>query len=266
MRSVSSSRAPSPLHDHAPVARPQAWAQGAVGRTSTALLLLGPDSTDAVEALKRCFATVLPAADVLPFAGQDRETLVRRMFAEIKADAYVVADQAREPLAIARAVAAVERDGADLVIVSKFRDAAFADPGDHLLTLALNYLFGCGAGPVDAAAVACSRRFAQSYAGDGTALDLTLHALRRRMPIGEVEMHDLAGADATARPTRKIRDWLALAGLLVRLFAEERPRRTFGLAGFAAIEAGIASATPAIRIHDWHAACCLAGIRYCRSA
>ena len=52
---------------------------------------------------------------------------------------------------------------------------------------------------------------------------------------------------------RTVRGWFAFAALLAGLFAEERPRRTFGLAGLVAIAGGIASATPAIRIHDWHA-------------
>ena len=253
MPRVSSVREASSTHERSTLVKPEAWAQVQAGRTSTAILIVGKETSEAAETLKRCFATALPNTDVVPFVGGDRSALVCRMFAEVKASAYVVANHADDPLAVARAVAAIERDGADLVVVAALPEAAFADIGDHLLTMTLDYLYGCGGGPVDAVAVACSRRFAQSYAGDGTALDLTLHALRRRMPVDEVAMLNVANAGRPARPRRSVRDWLALAALIMRLFAEERPRRTFGLVGIAAIAAGIASATPAIRIHDWHA-------------
>ena len=252
MRAVSPA-SPSPPGASA-LAQPAAWVPRPGGRTVAAALILGSDVAAAVAALKRCFGTALPHADLLPFVGHERAALVRRLFAEVKAEAYVVADQADDPLAIARAVAAVERDGADLVVVRARLSPAFADPGAHLLRLTLGYLFGCGTGAVDAAAVVCSGRFARTYAGDGTALDLTLHALRRRMPVGEIPAPELAGALSTVPGrNRTARDWLALAGLIARLFAEERPRRTFGLAGLAAIAAGFASATPAIRTQDWHA-------------
>ena len=253
MRSVSSADIAKSPRRPSPVAEPEVWARTSAGRTATAILLLGAETTEGVEPLKRCFAIALPEADILPFVGQDRVGLVRRLFAEVKADAYVVADGARDPLAVARAVAAVTRDGADLVIVSALPDAAFADMGDHLLTLTLTYLFECGAGPVDAVAIACSRRFAQSYTGDGSALDLTLHALRRRMPVSEVTTLAPTAAGRASRTGRSLRDRARLVGLILRLFAEERPRRTFGLAGIAAMAAGLAAATPAIRIHDWHA-------------
>ncbi len=238
-----------------------------------------------IAATVRCYRTVLPLATVFLYGSDllpetvdaadragatvvrvppcDRKALVRRMLAEVDADIYILAHGAvpEDACVAPLIVAEIDTRERDLVDVMRFGASTAEDAGDRLLSRTVDFLFGQGGEMLGSDSKACSRRFALSYrsAGSGadrrhsSALDLALHALRLRLPVGSVASLGGAFPARQAPPVRTVSGWVALLGLIGRLLIEERPRRVLGLVGLGLMAAGIAAALPAVTIHDWHA-------------
>lgn len=268
----------------ATVARPAAFAaqSRAVPAPDIAVVMTRSSAPDRIAAAIRGFGTVLPGAEIFfyhdgcrPDCAAAAETagavsrlvvaaspngLLRRIFAEIDADIFILADADRSDPCLAPAIVAeIESRDRDFVNVARLRMSVDpqADLGARLLDWTVDFLFGRGSTDMMSGYKGCSRRFARSYqaeTGDlDTALTLTLHALKLRMPIGEV-----AAIDRPSPPRQPVTrdDPRALARLLrlvAWLLVNERPRRVFGLAGLALVAAGVAAALPLLEIDHWHA-------------
>ena len=209
---------------------------------------LSPDAVTAAECAGAVARSVPPS---------HRGGLLRRMFTEVEADVYVLAHRVdgADVCVVPLMVAEIDGAGRDLVTASYISDRPARDRGDRLLAGTVDFLFGQGGDALGSDFKACSRRFALSYRSDeqlASALDLTLHALRLRMPVGEVAALGRGRAPAPAA-VRGLAGWAALLRLVGRLLAEERPRRVFGLVGLAIVAAGIAAGVPAMKIHHWRA-------------
>ncbi len=289
---LSALKADRPAPQPPRTARPEAWRSPPATGPEIAVLLT--DCADVVAAV-RGYRTVLPRARVLLYgdalasdlcsaaeaAGAlvrhvppgRRGALVTRMLADVDADIYILAHGAGpEDVCLAPLIVAeIEERERDLVDVSRFVDAPGRDVGDRLLSRCVDFLFGRGGEALSSEFKACSRRFALSYraAGSGRdparapALDLSLHALRMRLPLGHVTA--LAAGPVGPRSGRGLADWVALGRLIAILLVEERPRRVLGLAGLALVAAGIGAMLPALSIHDgWatlpHGAATLLGV------
>jgi hypothetical protein len=273
----------------ATVMRPAAFRQPipALRAPDVAVVLTNWSSPDPITAAVRGFRTVLPGADVFFYHGGCRpdcavaaETagaasrlavaanpngLLRRVFAEIDADIFILADGERcDPCLAPVIVAEIENRDRDFVNVARLRMAGDPAPdgGERLLDWTTNFLFGRGGTDMRAGYKGCSRRFARSYqaeTGDlDAALTLTLHALKLRMPLGEVAAVGRPSPPLQMGTGRDARSAVKLLRLVAFLLVNERPRRVFGLAGLALVAAGIAVALPLLEIHDWHAT-----LRFC---
>ena len=274
---LSASRGAPPHPSRA--ARPVAWATVADPGPDVAILLTG---CDALAATIRGFRTLLPRATVLVYddgltpaavaevgtaggilrgaTSGSRRAQVRRMLADVDADIYILAhgvgpeDVCLAPLIVAE----IDGNARDLVDVSRLAAGAGGDAGDRLLSRAVDFLFGQGGDMLSSDFKACSRRFARSYrvaaAGPerASALDLSLHALRLRLPVGRLTALSAGRAPSSGPPpARTIAGWLGLLHLVWRLLVEERPRRVLGLLGLAIVAAGIATALPPLTIYRW---------------
>ncbi len=247
-----------------------------------AVVLTGWSAPGPLAAAVRGFGTVLPGADVYfyhggcePDCAAAAETagavsrlavaanpngLLRRVFAEIDADIFVLADGERcDPCLAPLIVAEIENRDRDFVNVARQRlsgDPA-PDVGERVLDWAADFLFGRGGTDMMSGYKGCSRRFARSYqaeTGDlDAALTLTLHALKLRMPLGEVAAVGRPSAPWQTGSGCDTRSVVRLLRLVGWLLVNERPRRVFGLAGLALLAAGIVAALPFLAIHDWHA-------------
>lgn len=268
----------------AAVARPGAFSAQtrAVPAPAVAVLLTGSSAPDRIAAAIRGFGTVLPGAEIFfyhdgcrPDCAAAAETagavsrlavtansngLLRRMFAEIDVDIFILADADRSDPCLAPAIVAeIESRDCDFVNVARLRMSVDpqADLGARLLDWTVGFLFRRGSTDMMSGYKGCSRRFARSYQAEtgnlDAALTLTLHALKLRMPIGEVAA---IGRPSPPQPPTTRDDARALVRLLklvAWLLVNERPRRVFGLAGLALVAAGVAVALPLLEIHDWHA-------------
>lgn len=262
------------------IARPVAWAARpeAAGPEVAVLLTEARD----VPALVRGFRTVLPrariclygsdlsaeaqaaaeaaGAEVLAVAPSSRDALVRRMFAEIDADIYIMAHAAGADDACLAPLIVAEIDaGRDLVDVRRLSGAPAGDAAERLLGRTVNFAFGGWGDLLHSDFKACSRRFALSYrrtapcdaSMGASARDLALHALRLRLPVGRVTALGTGRADAAPETPPSRAGWAGTLRIVARLLVEERPRRVFGLLGLGVMALGVAAAVPELKIHHW---------------
>ena len=151
---------------------------------SATVYVYDSNSTDDTSVRARA-AGALVRTESLPGKGH----VIRRMFADIDADLYVLVDgdgthdAASAPKMIDRLL------DDDLDMVNAARDRA-GDAYHRLLTGIVSYIFGSRLTDMQCGYRVLSRRFAKSFPGltQGFAIEteLTVHALELRLPIAEV--------------------------------------------------------------------------------
>ncbi len=239
-------------------------------RTNVAVLVPCYNEADTVARVVGDFREALPEARIVVCdnnseddtaaaaraAGAEvrRETLqgkghaVRRMFADLDADVYVLVDgdaTYHAPSAPAMVEMLLDRD-LDMVVAR--RRAAVGEAyrpghrfGNRLLSGAVRRLFGVAVRDVLSGYRVFSRRFVKSFPGQAEEFEieaeLTIHALGLRLPVGEMDTpyHPRPGGSQSKLNTW--RDGFLISFAVVRLFAVERPFRLFmslALAFFAA--------------------------------
>ena len=184
---------------------------------------------------------------------QGKGHVVRRMFADVEADVYVLVD-GDDTYAAAAAPAMVEKlvEGRlDMVVANRIgeQSAAYRTGhrlGNRLFSQFIAWLFGRGFSDVLSGYRAFSRRFVKSFpalaAGFEIETELTVHALELRMPVEELATPYRARPDGSSSKLRTYRDGLRILWTIVKLFQRERPFQFFGTASLVltAISLGIA--------------------------
>jgi len=200
-------------------------------------------------------ATVARAAgaEVRHVAQRGKGNVVRRMFADVEADVYVLVDgdSTYDASAAPNLIRCLTEGGLDMVVASRKHDEAAAyrlghRAGNRIFNEFVGWLFGRGFSDVFSGYRAFSRRFVKSFPALATGFEieteLTIHALELRMPVEEIEAHYKARPDGSESKLRTYRDGLRILWTIVRLFQRERPFQFFGSASLmlAAIAVGIA--------------------------
>lgn len=165
--------------------------------------------------------------------------VMRRMFAEVDADIYVVTDgdatydAARAPDMVARLV----RDDLDVVTGVRDhgeRDAAYRR-GHQFGNRAFNWLLGVlfGERPTDmfSGYRAMSRRFVKSFPAEARGFEieteLTVHALDLRLPTAEVVTSYFERPQGSHSKLSTYKDGLRILSTMARLFRDVRPMPFF---------------------------------------
>jgi len=173
-------------------------------------------------------------AEVRTEARQGKGNVVRRMFADIEADIYVLVDgdDTYEACVSRQMIAHLVENGADLLTARRVHTKAAAYRAGHvlgnrLLTGLTSILFNVHLSDMLSGYRVFSRRFVKSFpfTAEGFAIEteLTVHAVRLMMPM--VEM-DTSYKERQVGSVSKLNTWrdgfriLATIGYLVR---EERP-------------------------------------------
>jgi glycosyltransferase involved in cell wall biosynthesis len=165
--------------------------------------------------------------------------VVRRLFADVEADIYVLADgddtydHASAPAMIARLC----EQGLDMVVGTRVAESAGSYPrghrfGNYVLTKLVRVVFGDRVTDMLSGYRVFSRRFVKSFpalsAGFEIETELTVHALELRMPIDEVETpYRERGANSSSK-LHTFRDGWRILKTIVWLTKEERPLQFFG--------------------------------------
>ncbi|WP_193179831.1 glycosyltransferase [Nisaea sediminum] len=188
---------------------------------------------------------------------QGKGNVVRRMFADIDADIYLLVDgdatydASRAP----ELVQLVARDGNDMVTGTRISEEVKAYRFGHrfgnvLFTELVARIFGRRNSDVFSGYRAFSRRFVKSFPalsqGFEIETELTVHALELRMPVAELETRYSARPEGTASKLSTVRDGFRILGLIARLMTLERPLPTFGLFALLFAIAGMALGVPVI--------------------
>lgn len=170
---------------------------------------------------------------------QGKGFVVRRMFRDIEADLYVIADgDDTYDASIAPAMIALARNGPyDLVnCVRRDREAA-AYRGGHrlgnrLLTGAVQLIFGNRVEDMLSGYKLMSRRFVKSFPvlsnGFDIETEIAVHALELALPIAHLEGEYRARPEGSASKLRTWRDGWLILRLITRLLRHERPLAFFG--------------------------------------
>ena len=170
---------------------------------------------------------------------QGKGNVVRRMFADIEADIYVLADgdgtydPADAPALVERLVA----DGLDMVVGARAAEGELAYRAGHAWG---NRVFGGLVGSLFPRRFtdmlsgyrALSRRFVKSFpalaTGFETETELTIHALELRMPVAEMKVRYLARPTGSHSKLSTWGDGLRILAVVIFLFKEARPFKFFG--------------------------------------
>ncbi len=170
---------------------------------------------------------------------QGKGNVVRRMFADVDADIYVMAD-GDATYDAAAAPAMIERmraDGLDMVVGTRIHEAAEAYRRGHVLgnramTGLLARLFGRSFTDIFSGYRVFSRRFVKSFpvlsAGFEIETEMSVHALELKMPVGEVETRYLARPEGSASKLSTYGDGFRIARTIVTLYRIEKPMLFFG--------------------------------------
>ena len=169
---------------------------------------------------------------------QGKGHVIRRMFADIEADAYILVD-GDDTYCAASSPAMVRLlldDGLDMVNGTRISEIRAAYRRGHrfgnaALSGLVAWVFGGGVSDMLSGYRVFSRRFVKSFpalsGGFETEAEFTVHALELRMPIGEVPTPYKERPAGSASKLRTYRDGLRILRTIIRLVKEERPLQFF---------------------------------------
>lgn len=176
---------------------------------------------------------------------QGKGNVVRRMFADIEADVYVLVD-GDGTYEAGRAPDLVDlllENGLDMVNGAREEQSQAAYRvghrfGNRLLTSIVTAIFGRQLTDMLSGYRVLSRRFVKSFpalsSGFEIETELTVHALELRMPMAEVRTAYRERPEGSASKLRTYRDGLRILLTILTLVREERPLAFF-TAGFIAL-------------------------------
>ena len=181
--------------------------------------------------------------------------VVRRMFADVEAEAYVLVDGdgTYDAASATRMVDALLNDSLDMVNGARVAvtDAAYRPGhvfGNKLLTGTVAAIFGSRIRDMLSGYRALSRRFVKSFpalsTGFETETELTVHALELRLPIAEIETPYRDRPAGSRSKLRTFQDGYQILRTILLLVKEERPLQFFSAVGAVLVAASVVLAWP----------------------
>ncbi len=191
---------------------------------------------------------------------QGKGNVIRRMFADIEADAYVLVDgDATYDAASAPAMLELLlAGGLDMVNGTRVStsEAAYRPGhvlGNRVLTGIVRTIFGNRITDMLSGYRVFSRRFVKSFpalsSGFETETEFTVHALELSMPIGEVPTPYRDRPAGSASKLSTLRDGFRILGTIIRLVKEERPLQFFSVAGACLLAVAIVLMAPIVTLY-----------------
>ncbi len=223
-----------------------------------AVLLPCHNQAATIGAVVRGFAAALPSARVYVFdnnstddtarvatregATVHRETrpgkgnVVRRMFADIDADIYVLADPAGryDPADASSLVNALITERVDMVVGTRsearpghVQMQAQKPLGDRSFDWLYRRFFGAAVTDIGSGYRAFTRRFVKSFPAISTGFDieieLSMHASQLMIPVAEIGLEDVEPAAKPAAPPADLAAHVRIATMVAMLVRDTRP-------------------------------------------
>ncbi len=188
---------------------------------------------------------------------QGKGHVIRRMFADVDADLYVMVDgDATYDAGAAPAMVRLLLDERlDMVNGARVSEVAAAYRrghrfGNHVLTAIVAYIFGNRLSDVLSGYRVFSRRFVKSFPalaeGFEAETEFTVHALELRMPIAEVETVYKDRPQGSESKLRTYTDGWRILRTIILLVKEERPLQFFMLAAAVLMAVAIGAGIPVV--------------------
>jgi glycosyltransferase involved in cell wall biosynthesis len=188
---------------------------------------------------------------------QGKGNVVRRMFADIDADVYVMADgDATYEAAVAPALVKQMLDeNLDMVVGARKSEVEAAyrrghKLGNAMLTGMLTQLFGRSFSDILSGYRVFSRRFVKSFpvlsSGFEIETEISVHALELRMPVAEQITAYAARPEGSTSKLNTYRDGFRILNTIITLFRIERPMLFFGGIGLLFAMVALILAVPLI--------------------
>ncbi len=175
---------------------------------------------------------------------------IRRLFAEVNADIYVMVDgdETYDASAAPNLIQELVEKRLDMINAARsaVEDEAYRRGhkfGNKLLTGTVQLIFGSHFKDIMSGYRVFSRRFVRSFPalseGFEIETELTVHALRQKMPISEMPTKYSARPEGSSSKLNTMRDGLRILRMISRLVRDEKPMEFFG--GFSAIFFGVSA-------------------------
>lgn len=188
---------------------------------------------------------------------QGKGQVIRRMFADVDADAYVLVDgdATYDPASAPAMVRLLLDERLDMVNGTRVTkiEAAYRRGhrlGNQVLTGLVAWIFGNRVTDMLSGYRVFSRRFVKSFpalaSGFETETEFTVHALELRMAVGELETPYRDRPQGSASKLHTYSDGLRILRTILLLVKEERPLPFFALAALAMLLLGIGLSVPVI--------------------
>ncbi|HCL6625719.1 TPA: glycosyltransferase [Citrobacter amalonaticus] len=175
--------------------------------------------------------------------------VVRRMFADVNADIYVMidGDDTYEVTAVKRLIDKLIDDELDMVVGCRKEDGSAETYrvghrfGNRILTGAVTAIFKGQFTDMLSGYRVFTRRYVKSFPsqsrGFETETELTIHALELRMKYGEVDTYYGSRSEGSESKLSTYKDGFRILKTIIKLYAIERPMYFFGIISccFAAI-------------------------------
>ncbi|GAB2611373.1 glycosyltransferase family 2 protein [Novilysobacter erysipheiresistens] len=212
------------------------------------------NSTDATAAIARRAGALVRSVPL-----QGKGNVVRRMFADVDADLYLMVDgdDTYDPGA-APALVARLGEGLDMVVGERCNSEASAYRpghrfGNKLLTRCVGLLFGRTFNDMLSGYRGFSRRYVKSFPAHASGFDieteLAVHALQLRMPVAEVKTDYGARPEGSESKLRTYHDGLRILVTILRLWKVERPLLFFSVGAAACALLSIVLAVPLVETY-----------------
>jgi glycosyltransferase involved in cell wall biosynthesis len=209
---------------------------------------------DTAEAASAAGASVIS----VPLRGKGN--VVRRMFADVEADVYIMVDgdDTYDASAVLTLVNKLIDGKLDMVVGCRAtseqdRDAAYRTGhqfGNKLLTRSVVQLFGGGFTDMLSGYRVFSRRFVKSFPalskGFEIETELTVHALQLRMPCGEVKTTYGGRPEGSVSKLNTYRDGIRILWKIFMLFKAEKPLAFFLIGFVACVALALVLAAPLV--------------------
>jgi len=188
---------------------------------------------------------------------QGKGHVVRRMFADVDADVYVLVDgdATYDAASAPQLIETLLAGRLDMVVGLRVDQALAAwrpghRTGNRLLTGFLSSVFGQDFKDILSGYRVFSRRFVKSFPvlSDGFEIEteLTVHALELALPVAEIETPYFARPEGSVSKLNTWRDGLRILGTILKLYRSEKPLRFFTAIGVFLILISIGLSIPIV--------------------
>ena len=271
---------------HARLCLPDATSTKGFNDMLIAVLIPCHNEASSIGKVVRDFRTALPGAEIYVFdnnsvdhtsqlakeAGahvaqerlQGKGNVVRRMFADVEADVYMLVDGdgTYEPALAPAMVDLLLNERLDMVTGTRVTELADAYRPGHkfgniVLTTIVTTIFGKRILDMLSGYRVFSRRFVKSFPALSTGFEieteLTVHALELRMPIGEIDTPYHNRLPGSSSKLKTYRDGFRILMTIIVLVKEEKPLQFFAVIAALLLFCGFALSIPIfVEFHYTH--------------